>query len=79
MLGQGIHGYLGLVFGVLRDLQIVQGNGAVIVQILGALVLSLGENLIRHGHAVIGIAARDIVAANGQQQLAFLYGVARRA
>ena len=68
--------YFGLVFGVLRHLQIVQGHGAVLVQILGALQLSAGENLIRDGLPVIRIAARNIVAANGQQQLAFLHGVA---
>ena len=76
MLGRGFHGYLGLVFRVLRHLQIVQRDGAVLVEILGALVLSPGENLIRDGHSVIRIAARDIVAANGHQQLALLHGVA---
>ena len=38
--------------------------------------MSPGENLIRHRHTVIRIAARDVVASNGQQQLAFLDRVA---
>ena len=77
MLGRGFHGYFGLVFGVLRDLQIVQCDGAVLVKILGALILSPGENLIRDRHFVSRIAAGDIVASNGHQQLAFLHGVAQ--
>ena len=76
MLGQGIYGYLGLVFGVLRHLQIVQGNRAVIVEILGTLELSPGEDLIRDGHSVVRIAARDVVTSNGQHQLTFLNRVA---
>ena len=37
MFGHGFHVHLGFVFGVLRDLQIVQRDGAVVVQVLGAL------------------------------------------
>ena len=58
---------LGLVFGVLRDLQIVQGDGAVVVEILGAVKLSSGQNLVRDSHFVRRISAGDIVASNRHQ------------
>src|ERR1017187_10497853 len=76
MLGHGLHVHFGLVLRVLRNLQIVQGNSAVCIQILGALQLSPDKSLIREGLSVVGIAARDVVASNGQQQLAFLHRVA---
>ena len=52
MFGRGIHGDFGFVFGVLRHLQIVQRDGAVLVEILAALVLGSGQNLIRYRHLV---------------------------
>ena len=76
MFLRGFDIHLGLVFGVLRDLKIVQGDGAVLVQILGALQLGARQNFVRHRLAVIGEAAGDIVAANAQQQLTLLHGVA---
>ena len=70
------HVDLGLFFRVLRDLQIVQRDGAVLVEVLGALQLRACQDFIRDRLPVVGEAARDIVAANSQQQLALLHRVA---
>ena len=48
-LGCGLDVDLGFVLGVLRDLQIVQRNGAALVQLLGALQLCASQLLIGHG------------------------------
>ena len=76
MFSPNFHDDFGLVFGVLGHLHIVQRNGAVLVEILGALQLGSGQNLIRYRLPVGRIAARHIVAANGHQQLALLHGIA---
>ena len=79
MLGRGFQVNFGFVFRVLRDLQIVQGDGAMVVQILGTLELSARQNLIGDGLAIVGKTAGHIVAANGQQQLSFLTVSPKRA
>src|ERR1039458_4655413 len=65
VLGYGFYGYLGLVRHVLRHLLVIQGYCAVRIEILRAFILSPRESLIRDGHPVIRIAARNIVASNG--------------
>src|ERR1035438_7129414 len=75
MLSPGFYGYLSLVFRVLRHLQIVEGDGAVLIEIFRAFVLSPGKNLIRDSHPVSRISARHVVAADGHEQLALLHRI----
>src|ERR1700728_4067737 len=76
MLRCGIEGGLGVVFGVLRDFQVSQRDGPMLVQNLCSIQLLACQELIGDG-LVVGIeASRNIVAANTQQELALLYCVA---
>ena len=70
VLGGRLHINLRLVLGVLRNLKVIQGDGAVFVQIVCAFQLRMRENLAGQGFPVIGKCARDIVAANTQEDLA---------
>src|ERR1035441_1398044 len=76
MFRHGFHVHLGLIFDVLGDLKVVQGDGAVEVQVLGALQLGARQDLVRHGFPVIPESAGYVVAVDGQQQLALCDGVA---
>ena len=76
MLSRGIEGGLGVVLGVLRDLQVSQRYGPVLVQLLRSIQLLARKELIGDG-LVVGVeASRNVVAANTQQELALLYCVA---
>ncbi len=52
-LGSGFDGNVGLLFGLLRHFEILLGNGALIVQNLGARKLRVGQFLVGHGLAIV--------------------------
>ena len=60
----------------LRDLKVVQGDCAMLVEISGTFILGSGESLVRYRHLVCGVASGNVVASNGHQQLALLHAVA---
>ena len=76
MLRHGFDVHFGLVFGVLRHLKIVQGDGAVRIQVLRALQLGARKHFIGKRLPVIRKRAGYVVAADGQQQLTLFDRVA---
>ena len=46
MLGRGLERCLGVIFGVLRDLEVLLGHGAVFVQVLGSIQLLSSEEFV---------------------------------
>lgn len=61
-LGGGFDINLGLVEGVLRHLEIVKGDGALVIQDLRTLKLLLRQKFVRHRLAIIGKRGRNIGA-----------------
>ena len=76
MLGRGLESDLGVVRGVLRDLEVLLCDGAVGIQVHRSIQLLAREKFIGDGLAIGVETAGHIVASNGQQQLAFFHGVA---
>ena len=66
---------LSLIFGILGDLKVVHRDRAVGEQILRAIELRARQRFVGHRLAVVGIAGGNVIAANGQQHLAFSHRV----
>ncbi len=77
MFGRGFDVNFSLIFSVLRNLEIIQRDGAVFEQILGSFELGVCEDLISNCFPIVGECTRHIVASHGQQQLTFFNGVAQ--
>ncbi len=73
--GGGFDGNVRLLFGLLRDFEILLGNGAAVVQDLGARELGVREFLVGHGLAIIRKGLGEIGALHAHEKLALLYGV----
>src|SRR6202167_5622507 len=76
MLSGGIEGGRGVVLAVLRDLQVSQRYGPVLVQLLRSIQLLARKELVGDSLAVGVEASRNVVTANTQQDLALLPCVA---
>ena len=77
MLRRGRQCRLGVILGILRDLEILLRDGAVLKQVHGAIQLLAREEFVGNGLAVSVEASGYVVAANGQQQLALFHRVAQ--
>ncbi len=71
LLGGG-EGSLGIVFGVLGDLELAGGDGALVVEELGPVELNLGEAFVVDGLEVVAEGAGDVGALDLHQELALV-------
>ncbi len=76
MLGRGIESGLGVIFIVLRNLKVLLRHGAVCIQVLCSFQLFSGQEFIGDRLAVGVESYCNVIAANSQQDLVFLDGVA---
>ena len=76
LLGCGIQVGFGIAFGVFGLFEGALGDGAFIVENLGAFKLQTSQTLIVLGLQIGLVGAGDVVAANSEQQLAFLHRIA---
>ena len=70
VFGGGFDIHAGLVFGGLRDLEILLGNSAMIEEKLGTVQLGAGQSFVGDGLAVIRGGSGNIGALHAQQELA---------
>ncbi len=77
MFRGGLDVNFGFVLGVFGDLQIIQGNGSVVVEAFGAIELLVGQYFVGEGFAIVRVGAGDVGALHAQQDLAFLHRIAQ--
>ena len=66
MLGRGLERHLGVIRGVLRDLEVLLGNGAVGKQVHGSIQLFARQKLVGDGLAIGVETAGNVIAAYGK-------------
>ena len=77
MLSGGREGDLGVIFGVLRHLEVLLRHGPVFIQVLGSIELLARQKLVGDGLAIGVEASRNVIAAHAEQQLLLLHRIAK--